>query len=274
MTIGRNQHTNNIVVGAGEFYLDLLDDAGGLTGERYLGDSIGGSLSITTERTTVFKGDGPVAEQLVDSVRSITRTLTVTLHDISPENLALFVGAPEPSDSAAIAASAVTDEAHTVRPGRWYQLGQSDANPSGVRGVSSVAVNLAASGNAEVAAAGYVVDAAAGRIYFNDGTGQAANIDAAGTAVLIDYTPTAETAGARRQVKARDARQVQAAVRYLEDPSAGEGRNLYARRCNVGAGGEMALKSRDTQQQITVTAQILVPEVAGAAALFIDGEPV
>lgn len=63
-------------------------------------------------------------------------------------------------------------------------------------------------------------------------------------------------------------------MHYIEDPAAGEGRHFYARRCKVGAGGEMALKSRDTEQQITISAETLLPTAASASALFIDGEPV
>lgn len=46
---------------------------------------------MTTERTQVYSGDGPVAERLIEIVRSITRSLSMALHDMSAENLALFV---------------------------------------------------------------------------------------------------------------------------------------------------------------------------------------
>ena len=82
-----DKRTDNIVIGAGEVYLDL-DEGGAPTGERYLGDAVGAALEITTEETTVFSGSGPVARELARIARSVTRTVMLTLHDISLENLA------------------------------------------------------------------------------------------------------------------------------------------------------------------------------------------
>ena len=138
MSLATDRHTDNIVVGAGELYLDLLDDGGKLTGERYLGDGVSASLSVTTERTQVFSGTGPVARQLVNAVRSLTRSMSITLHGMSPENLALFVGAPGAGD-VADAAAAVIDEALTVRQGRYYQLGVTPTKPTGIGAIDPAA---------------------------------------------------------------------------------------------------------------------------------------
>lgn len=122
-----DRHSDNILIGAGEAYFDLHED-GEPTGERYLGDAVGAQLEIATEETTAFSGSGPVAVELARVARSIiSRTVTLTLHDISLENLALFaVGAVERLDAAA----PVADEPAIVRPGRWHQLGGAD-RPAG-----------------------------------------------------------------------------------------------------------------------------------------------
>ena len=49
MTTAAARHTNNTIIGSGEVFLDLIE-AGEYTGERYLGDSIGASLTVATER--------------------------------------------------------------------------------------------------------------------------------------------------------------------------------------------------------------------------------
>ena len=126
---GRAQHTSNVVIGAGELYIDLLDDDGALTGERYLGDTIGASLSVATETSQVFTGDGPVAEEIHAIARSVTRSFSMILHDMSAENYALFI-VGEDAD-APVTATAVADESIVVRRGRWYQLGATAANPLG-----------------------------------------------------------------------------------------------------------------------------------------------
>ena len=91
MTTAREQQRDNIVIGAGEVYLDLVAAGGARAGERYLGDAVSATLGIVTEETTVFSGTGPVAQELSRVVRQIARQFTLTLHDISMENLQLFV---------------------------------------------------------------------------------------------------------------------------------------------------------------------------------------
>ncbi len=267
MSIATKKNTDNILIGSGEVYIDVLDDDDDPVGERYLGDAVGASLSVTTERVQVFSGTGPVARQLVNSVRSITRSLTLTLHDISPENLALFVGGKSVED-VADAATLVTDEALTVKKGRWYQLGVSTSKPTGVGAIDATAAKTVvtdteSSPNIYTAGTDYTVDPARGRLYIEPKSTIPDDGD-----IHVDYTPVAAT---RKQVKTGELKETRAAVRYIEDPVAGEGRNYYAPLCSVGASGEMGLMSRDTEQQIQLTAEILEPP-GGKAALLIDGE--
>ena len=134
-----DKRTDNILVGAGEVYLDLHED-GAPTGERYLGDAVGATLEIATEETTVFSGTGPVAVELARIARSVTRTVTLTLHDISLENLALFtVGKVRRLDAAA----PVAGEPAVLRPGRWHQLGGA-SRPAGALKLATPADKAAA----------------------------------------------------------------------------------------------------------------------------------
>ena len=266
MSITTEKHTNNTLIGSGEVYLDLLDAQDGTTGERYLGDAVSANLSVTTERAQVFSGTGPIAKKLVDQVRSLSRTFTITLRDISADNLALFVGAPEPA-TVADAAIEVENEPLTVRKGRWYQLGVSDDKPTGVGAVSAVAADTTVAkktGNTiYVAGTDYTLDAKRGRLYIEPG-----GAIADGAELKVTYTPVAAS---RRQVRTGELSEVRAAMRYIEDSAAGEGRNYYAVLCSVGASGELGLMSRDTEQQIQLTCEILEPE-DGRPALVIDGE--
>ncbi len=290
MSVATETYENNIVIGSGEVYLDILDEAGAGTGERYLGDSVGASLSVATERVTVASGDGPAEVDLVDKVRSIERTLTLTLHDISGENLALFVGGAVGS-SPEVAATRVTGTAAyevRARRGRWYQIGASPYRPAGVgavqdqtaedktagafdAGSKAVIVTTKAatptSDNTLVRAESYTVDAARGRIFFYPG---ATGMDGAnGTKVYIHYAPVAQNAGSRLLIRARTD-SVEASLRYIESADSGAGRDYYAPRCTIAAGGELALKSREGEQQIQLAASILDPG-DGRAALYVDG---
>ncbi len=266
MSLAKKKHDTNTLFGAGELYLDLIvDDA--YTGERYLGDSPGAALSVTTERAQVFSADGPVAEKIVDIVRSVTRTFTLTLRDISTENLALFVAGDAATRT--VAATAVADEELTVKQGRFYQLGASEAAPGGVGAIDAAASNTVVTEKADASPATYVagtdysVEPETGRLYIEPGGAIADD-----STILVDYTPVA---AARGEVKTGDAKQIRAALRYIEHAAAGKGRNFYARLCSVGASGDLGLKSRDTEQQITLTAEVQEP-AGDWPALTIDGK--
>ena len=288
-----DKRTDNIVIGAGEVYLDL-HEAGAPTGERYLGDAVGAALEITTEETTVFSGSGPVARELARIARSVTRTVTLTLHDISMENLALFtVGAVRRLGAAA----PVSGEPATFRPGRWYQLGGA-ARPAGVlrldtpvskaAAINAVTVESTAQtpvtaaqaiaakrfgdGASETEQTGqYIVDYARARIFWLPADHalhepKAGIVD--GTEVGIDYTPDD---AARDQVQGALG-QVTGAFRYIEDAAEGRGRNIYAPRCSIQpAGGLTLLDGRSSEQQIRLAVSMLEPG-GGQPALYIDGQ--
>ena len=288
-----DKRSDNIVIGAGEVYLDL-HEGGASTGERYLGDAVGAALEITTEETTVFSGSGPVARELARIARSVTRTVTLTLHDLSLENLALFtVGEMRRLNAAA----PVSGEPAVLRPGRWHQLGGAD-RPAGVLSLASPADKAAAIAAVTVSttaqtpvtatqatAAGqfgagageteqkgqYIVDYDRARIYWlpPDHPLYAAKAGVADdTDVALDYTPDD---GARDQVQGA-LRQVIGGFRYIEDAAEGRGRNIYAPRCSIQpAGGLTLLDGRSSEQQIRLAVSMLEPG-GGRPALYIDGQ--
>ncbi|MDE0203982.1 MAG: hypothetical protein OXK73_16295 [Rhodospirillaceae bacterium] len=288
-----DKRTDNIVIGAGEVYLDL-HEGGAPTGERYLGDAVGAALEITTEETTVFSGSGPVARELARIARSVSRTVTLTLHDISLANLALFtVGAVKHL----AAADPISGEPAVFRPGRWYQLG-GVARPAGVlslampasKAAAINAVTVASTAQAPVTAtqaiaakrfgAGvseteqtgqYIVDFARARIFWLPAD-HVLHVPKAGiqegTALAVDYTPDD---AARDQVQGALG-QVIGAFRYIEDSAEGRGRNVYAPRCSIQpAGGLTLLDGRSSEQQIRLAVSMLEPG-GGEPALYIDGQ--
>ena len=288
-----DKRTDNILIGAGEVYLDI-HEGGVATGERYLGDAVGAELEVAAEETTVFSGSGPVARELTRIARSVTRTARLTLHDISLENLALFTVSEMKRLGAA---GQVSDEATILRPGRWYQLGGAD-RPAGVLGlatpaskadangavtvtstaagapsaVQAIEANRFATGIAETEQKGqYIVDYARARIFWlpaDHALYEAkAGVDA-GTALAIDYTPDD---AAREQVQGAF-RQLIGAFRYIEDAAEGQGRNIYAPRCSIQpAGGLTLLDGRSSEQQIRLAVSMLEPG-GGRPALYIDGQ--
>ena len=260
MTIARDEHTNNVVLGSGELYIDLLDSDDELTGERFLGDGVGATLSITTERTTIQSGTGQVAQDLVDVVRSVSRSIGFTVRDMSIDNWRVFLIGDDAADadrSVAVAAAQVVDEGWgDMKAGMSIQLGSKSSNPSGVGAVGKT-ITMKSNTTATPAANKWKLDATAGRIYFLADVAD----------VKVTYSPVSKTVN--RAIAGTAPKQIVCAVRYIEDTGSGDGRNVYARKCVLVPNGEIALMSRDTEQQMAFTASIQ-PAPTGWPSVVID----
>lgn len=126
-----------LLVPAGKLYVDVIVN-GVLTGERYLGETDSFNVNIAGEKIEEYSMENGL-KVLADSILiGVTRTATMTVKQVSRENLALFLAAVYGVQVQA--AGDVDAEAHTVLPDRYYQLGRSDDNPSGVRDISTVTV--------------------------------------------------------------------------------------------------------------------------------------
>lgn len=267
MTAARDTHENNIVLGSGEIFIARYPaNPEPPKLERYVGDSAGGTLSITTERTTIQSGDGRVATDLVDRVRSVSRSIGFTLRDMSLENWQLFLLGQAPAEQDVKTQKVTDEEFGDCKAGQTISLGMTTAMPSGVGAVgagadsASGSMTSVKSGNADQAQDDrWQLDAQAGRITF------LADI----ADVKVTYTPTAKK---YRTVNADgEAREILVAVRYIEDAAEG-GRNIYVPRCNLVPGGELAMKSRDTEQQMQFTGTVVSPPV-GWSHVYIDDAP-
>ena len=259
MPISSDNHRNAIIIGSGRIYIDRFDDNGDLTGERYLGDSIDLSLTTATENVQVFSGDGAQARELVNSPRQVTRSGTVTLHDMSLDNWALWAGGGEVS-AINQSANPVVAEAHTVRQGRWYALGGGDA----LRKVSIMALATSPGATVIPAANNWEADLEHGRFYVVPGGA----IDD-GDTIRVNYTPVARTL---QQASGGEPTIIRGAVRYIENnPINGIGRNIYVPNATIAPSGDTALKSRDAEQQI-VLALTMLPRASDGVSIIINGE--
>ena len=293
MATGRETHNDNVVIGSGEVFIDLENADGALQGERYIGDTVSCSIATTTERLTVFSGDGPVARKLVDKVTSQEQVINVVLRDMSMENLALMMGV-EVSPRAIEVDNAFVVNDREINPtsfpspdGVWITLGASDVDPHGVGkirkgedfkiGVADATVRksdrVASSFQASKGTNKYgevLVEGTDYEVDYNNGRVLIKNTDATiGKFIGIAYKKTAKPNNKKAAVV--DIREVKGAIRYIEDTGSGKGRKVYSRRCSISASGETALKSRDTEQQITLACAV---QSAGGSIplLVIEGE--
>lgn len=164
--------TQQFLVPAGKLYIDLYIDGTLANQERYLGETDAFAVTIASESIEEYSMEAGLAE-LADSVLTkVTRTATMTVKQVSAENLSLFLAAE--TNVQTQAGGATTNEAHTVYPDRYLQLGRADANPSGVRDVSAVTITAGDAATAwaadTVTALGKLIKATAVPTYFYEAT--------------------------------------------------------------------------------------------------------
>ena len=143
--------TTQRLVAAGKCYWDQFTAAGVKTGERYLGLTPGFTVSVKSDTIESYSAESGVRQLDDRTLVSVTRTGKISIRQVSLENLALFVGGA--TLTAAQTSGAVTNEAVSVLADRYYQLGATTANPSGVRNVTSITVATGTIANAAITTA-------------------------------------------------------------------------------------------------------------------------
>ena len=274
MTRAVDNHVNNIILGAGEIFINPYSAAGVLgPDERYFGSSPEAALTIETTRFREDNADGPIAMPLVDIPTSVRRAMRIATADMAIENIALFLAGDTPA-AEAIDATQAADEKHTISPGRWVQLGFDAKNPRPIGAITESTVVVKKDDGADSPHASdtwtkddhYKIDEANGRIYAIAGV---AGGITANTVIHVTYTPTAKTLETLRLDSSP--MKVDAAVRYLENASAGRGRNVYITKASISGTGDFSLKSRDTSQRISLEIGIQAPDNAMHPSMMIDG---
>lgn len=259
--------TKNYVLGRGKLFLDpFAPGTKDKTGERYFGNTTEFNLTVESESLDHFDSDQGVRSKDDSVILELSRNGSLTTDNISEENTALFV-LGEVSDVAQTS-TPVTDEAignaGIPLQGRYYQLGASTSNPQGVRGVTSVTVNIDPNGTSSVAVEGtdYTLEADLGRIYIMEGGA----IDGQ-TEVSVDYTPDDNT---RKRVTTSAEASVEGALRFVAFNAKGKQKDVYIPYVTLQPTGDWALKGDDWQNQAF---SVEVGELPGLAAMYIDGRP-
>jgi hypothetical protein len=269
MPIAQDQGGKQYTLGRGRVYFDrfpantIVTAATRGEGERYIGNSPTLSTSSESEDLEHFGSDSGIKVK-DDSVQvSSTRNGTFTTDNIDRENLALFFQGTQ-STVAQVAATAAT-ETLIVKRGRFYQLGQTPALPSGVRQVSAVVVKTGSAAGTTVAATGnYEVDEARGRLRILDG---ATDITENST-IYVAFNVAAAT---RKQVIS-GSQSIYGAIRFVADNPKGENNDYYLPYVKLSPDGDFELKG-DDWLTIGFTMEIL-EKASNVAPMYIDGQAV
>lgn len=257
--------SENYTLGRGELRFDkFAPGTRNKTGERYLGNTPELNLTTESENLEHFNSDRGIRIKDKSIVLEKNDSGSFIADEISDDNVALwFLGDVSVVAQAALSAQTQVVAANRVKPGTYIQIGESPANPTGVRNVTAVTVTDGASTPVPyVVNEDYTIDAELGQLYVVPGGA----ID--GTEPFtINYSSTAST---RSQIVVGDGTTVEGALRFVSFNPTGPRRDYLWPYVQLRADGDLALKG-DEWQQLSFAFDIL--KLDGYATVYIDGRP-
>ncbi|AOR76571.1 hypothetical protein [Novosphingobium resinovorum] len=250
----------NYTLGRGKVYFSAFRPNTQIpAGFRYLGNTPEFNLTIDNETLDHYSSDEGIRQKDRSIILETTATGSLTADDISLENLALFFFG-HTSTLVQTAATAQTETITDVKPGLMYQLGRTTLNPTGVRSISNVTVEVGAT--TYVVNEDYTVDLELGLITVLEGGDIVADAD---LEVTFD-----RAARSRTQVISGD-QQVEGAILYVSANPEGAKMDYLLPYVKLGPNGDFALKS-DEWQQLSLNIEILKPD-DGRERIYVDGRP-
>lgn len=249
----------NQTLGRGKLYFSLFK-TGTYTpeGYRYIGNTPSFSLNIQNETLDHFSSDEGVREKDKSIVLQTTSTGQLSCDDINVENLALFFF----GSSSVVSQTSATSQSETingVKQGLMYQVGVSNNNPTGVRKLSNVVVQVSAS--TKTVDVDYTVDLDLGQITIIQGGGIA---DAANITVTYD-----RAAVSRKQVIS-GSDQVQGSIKFIADNPEGEDLDYTLPYVRLAPNGDYNLKGDDW---LVLALNVEILKAPNRDRIYLDARP-
>lgn len=229
MTLPLNTHTNEYKFGQGKVYVDLLDDDGNPTGERFLGNCPAFALSVATSKFEHFSSTTAVKKKDLSVVTQVNFTGKIDIDDVTNPNMALFLGGDVTTVTQTT--TPITGEHRTIIKGYEYQLGETAANPAGIRNVSAITVKDTTGVTTYVLDTDYKRDLVSGRV-----TILAASAIVDGADLQFGYTPVA---GTLQRVTTGENASLIAKIRFKADNTFGEDADVIIPSCTLAANGDL-----------------------------------
>lgn len=225
-------------LGRGKLYFDaFLPNTKTKTGERYFGNTPSLSLTIESESLDHYDSDGGVRVKDDSVLLQLNRTGAFSTDNIDPENVALFLlGAA--STQVQASALAQTYALPDVKKDRYYQIGTTTGNPSGLRSLSNFVLKKGAT--VLVLGTDYTVDVDLGRVY----------IMPTSVTVLDNDDLTAEfdvLAKSRSRIITAASSTIDGALRFIATNPKGTLIDYYMPYVRLSPNGEYALKGEEWQ---------------------------
>jgi len=267
MTITADFDSKNYTLGKGKAFFDRYPNNVTITaitqgeGERYIGNTPEFSTSSSSESLSHYDADGGIKVK-DDSVQiSNDRTGKFVTDNISADNVALFFL----GETALVAQTAQTDLTTVItgaNRGRFYQLGVTADNPTGLRNVKNVTCGKGVGYATDVVAAGnFQVDAELGRVYIEADAPDINGID-------VQFTFDTDASSREQIVSSSDS--IYGGLRFIATNPKGKNRDYYFPYVKLSPDGDYALKGEEWMQ-IGFTFEIL--KKGSLESCYVDGRP-
>lgn len=239
----------NYALGRGELWFNRFAPGTQVgSGERYFGNTPEFTTTSDSEELEHFDSDHGINEKDDSVTLSNTTSGSFTTDNIIADNIALFFLG---SASALTQLSAVgRTETITVRRGLAYQLGVTDVNPQGVRGITNVVMTKGVAPGTPVALLNNAeADLDLGRVYIElDSTDIPDD-----TAVTFTYDIVAGT-----QTKIiSGTTEIEGSLRFISFNPKGQPIDHFWPRVKISPNGDFALKSGDDWQTLPFNVEFL-----------------
>lgn len=255
----------NYTLGAGKLFFNRQDADGVETGEYYIGNTTSLTSASDEERQEHFDADEAGREKDASVVIRSNSTIGFTTDDIQPENMALMLKGS--ADVLAVVAAPAEVETIMVNRGRWYQLGVSPTDPTGVRKIAFTsmtddeAVPVAIPGGN--GGANFEFDLDRGRFFIKDDAPDIAD----GDEVIVTYDVLASS----RAVIISAGDQIRGSLRYIADNTAGKNFDHYWPLVEISPDGDYEFKG-DDWSEMSFSGEVL--KSGSLAKHYIDGQAV
>lgn len=255
---------NQYILGRGKVYFTRFQSGTKIPvgGERYVGNCPAINFNQSEDKLEHYSSEGGLKVLDASVTLQQTRAGAFTTDNIDKDNLALLVSGD--ASTLTQASATATVQRVTGYKGNFYQLGQTGANPSGVRNVSNVVVKTIGAVPTTIAASNYTVDATLGRVNFHD--------DAAGITDGTLYDITFDQAACTRELVVSSSDTVYGSIRFIADNSIGQNRDYFLPYVKIAPNGDFNLIG-DEWQQIEFSMDVLKLD-ANTEVMYINGRPV
>lgn len=253
--------SNNYTIGRGEIWFDRFINQEALIerGERYLGNTPSMSVTLSPETIEHFNSDRGFKDKDESVTLSNNITMSFSTDNIDPANVALFFSGRYRTLAVAAEASGVSTFTRVAK-GLTYQVGVTDALPSGLRTLTSVTVKKGST--ALVADTDYTVDLELGRVTILKSSPTVLT----GDTLTVEYVSPAQN---RTQIiSGKDA--VGGAMRFISFNALGDKMDYFFPYVKLRPAGEFALKGDDFQ---VLTFDVEVLKKDNLEHVYIDGRP-